>query len=296
MVHSLTVSDGDLELFATFEALAEAGSVVAASRRLALSASATSRRLGRLRELFDDPLFVRAGQRLVPTPRALALAPEVRAVLDHARSVVGRARPRRWRRLTLRGEDGLIAMLAPRLRASVAAEAAPVAVRFVVEQADDESALRSGEIDLEIGGAPTAPEVRTRHLLDESFVLVTQPGPGPASLEALAALPHVVVRREGKPANPVDAALAERGLQRNVVLEVPGQLAAALMVTKGLGVSVLLAGFVRSVPELQLCMHPLPICLPPRRIVMAWHPRHDADPPHRWLRAQVLAAARAFER
>jgi DNA-binding transcriptional LysR family regulator len=91
----------DLNLLRVFDALIDTGSVARAAVRLHLSAPATSRALGRLRVAMDDPILVRAGQSLVPTPFALRSAPRVRALLDAAaelRSDAASDDPRNWQR------------------------------------------------------------------------------------------------------------------------------------------------------------------------------------------------------
>ncbi|WP_280510166.1 LysR family transcriptional regulator, partial [Nocardia farcinica] len=78
----------DLNLLVALDSLLDTGSVTEAARRLHTSPSAMSRTLARLRRLLDDPLLVRSGRHLVPTPRALALRPEVAALVEHGRAVL----------------------------------------------------------------------------------------------------------------------------------------------------------------------------------------------------------------
>src|SRR5437016_1586608 len=81
----------DLNLLVTLDVLLHEGSVVRAAKRLRLSASAMSRALARLRAATGDPLLVRAGRGLVPTPRALALRDRVAPLVREAQAVLRRA-------------------------------------------------------------------------------------------------------------------------------------------------------------------------------------------------------------
>lgn len=103
--------DIDLNLLRVFDALMETGSVSAASEQLHLSIPATSRALGRLRRAMDDPIMVRAGRGLVPTPFALRSAPRVRTLLNSAAELLRDSTdddPMTWRRtFVIRIDDGL---------------------------------------------------------------------------------------------------------------------------------------------------------------------------------------------
>src|SRR5262245_50804594 len=91
-LHSTTarhaMPDPDLNLLPTLDALLAEGSVAAAARRLGLSPSAMSRALARLREATGDPLLVRAGRGLVPSPRALALRERIGALVQEAQAAL----------------------------------------------------------------------------------------------------------------------------------------------------------------------------------------------------------------
>ncbi|MCE9946249.1 helix-turn-helix domain-containing protein, partial [Aeromonas rivipollensis] len=109
------------------DALLDEGSVAGAARRLSLSPSAMSRALARLRETTGDPLLVRAGRGLVPTPRALALRAQVSQLVQEAHAVL---RPqqeidpaRLVRTFRLRSSDGFVEAVGPALLARLAAEA-----------------------------------------------------------------------------------------------------------------------------------------------------------------------------
>ncbi|TJW72646.1 MAG: LysR family transcriptional regulator, partial [Mesorhizobium sp.] len=131
----------DLNLLVTLDVLLTEGSVVRAARKLRLSPSAMSRALARLRETTGDPLLVRAGRGLVPTPRALELRERVSRLVQEAEAVL---RPvemldlkRLVRTFTLRNQDGFVENFGPDLIARVGEQAPGVRLRFVLKPDKD---------------------------------------------------------------------------------------------------------------------------------------------------------------
>ena len=125
----------DLNLLVTLDVLLAEGSVAHAARRLRLSPSAMSRALARLREATGDPLLVRAGRGIVPTPRALELRQHVGRIVEEAEAVLRPAEKldltRLTRTFTMRNSDGFVENFGPSLLARIAREAPGVRMRFV---------------------------------------------------------------------------------------------------------------------------------------------------------------------
>ncbi|MDK1388610.1 LysR family transcriptional regulator [Sinorhizobium sp. 8-89] len=290
------MSKPDLNLLATLDVLLSEGSVARAARRLRLSPSAMSRALARLRQATGDPLLVRAGRGLVPTPRALELGERVGRLVEEAEAVL---RPqekldldRLARTFTLRTSDGFVENFGPDLIARVGREAAGVRLRFVPKPDRDSGPLRKATVDLETGvvGETISPEVRTQALFRDRFVGVVRLGhplcEGEVTPARYAAGRHVLVSRRGLDKGPLDEALEALGLKREIVTIVGG-FAAALALASA-------TDLIASVPErhtgaLRAGMHsfPLPVFAREITVSMLWHPRLDADPAHRWLRACV---------
>jgi DNA-binding transcriptional LysR family regulator len=291
------IRDLDLNLLTVFDALLSEGSVTAAAVRLHLSVPATSRALGRLRRALDDPVLVRAGRGLVPTPFALRAAPRVRAVLDAARGVFTEERDLDLdaldRTFTVRINEGTAATLAPRLVSLVGAQAPRVTIRLLGEGAEDVEALRDGTVDLDIGVRNPAVDVREEVLYEEPLIPVVAASRNPpTTLAQLAALPHVSASRRGRLRGPLDDALAEHGLTRHVAAVAGSFLIAALMAADSDLVALVPRGLAeRYAAGLGIRAVELPLDLPPVRIVQQWHARLDADPAQRWLRATVKRAA-----
>jgi DNA-binding transcriptional LysR family regulator len=300
----------DLNLLLALDALLAEGSVTGAARRLDLSNSAMSRTLTRLRSATGDPLLVRAGRGLVPTPRAAELrdqvhelARDVRTVLSPKTSHLDIASLERT--FTIRANEGFIELFSAKLVAAVVEDAPGVRLRFAPKPEKDAGPLREGRIDLEIGVlGHSAPEIRTQFLFRDDFVGVARVGhrllTGPVTPEVYAACKHVVASRKGGFGGPVDDALAELGLSRSIVAVVPGFPDAmriarqsdlvALVPRSSLGSASTSAD--ASLTE-GLVSFELPVRTPEIVISAMWHPRMDADPAHRWLRDTVMAVCRA---
>jgi DNA-binding transcriptional LysR family regulator len=290
----------DLNLLITLDVLLAEGSVARAARRLRLSPSAMSRALARLRETTGDPLLVRAGRGLVPTPRALELREPVGQLVQQVEAVLRPAeRPdlkKLVRTFTLRTSEGFVENFGARLLARLAEEAPRVRLRFM-QKADKGSALlRDGTVDLETGvmGEATSPELRVQTLFRDRLVGVVREGhplsKGKVTPARYAAGRHVAVSRRGLDKGPIDEALEPLGLSREVVTIVGG-FATALALARA-------SDLIASVPErhtgdLRAGLHsfPLPVATRELTISMLWHPRLEADPAHRWLRACVRDVA-----
>ena len=290
------MSTPDLNLLITLDVLLAEGSVAGAARRLRLSPSAMSRALARLRETTGDPLLVRAGRGLVPTPRAIELRDQVSRLVQDARAVL---RPvealdpaRLARSFVLRTSEGFVENFGAALIARVGAEAPGVRLRFLPKPDKDSAPLREGLVDLETGviGRATAPELRVQALFRDRFIGVVREGhplcAGEVTPARYAAGRHVLVARQGVERGPVDEALKAVGLERQVATTVGGFSTALALVRS--------TDLIASVPERHtgllragLFSFALPVPVPEITVSMLWHPRLDGDPAHRWLRGIV---------
>ena len=166
--YSPAMATPDLNLLVTLDVLLTEGSVARAARRLRLSPSAMSRALARLRKTTGDPLLVRAGRGLVPTPRALELRERVGPLVQDAQAVLRPAEALNLKQLvrtfTLRTRDGFVENFGPALLARIGEEAPGVRLYFMQKTNRESTALRDGTVDLETGlvDNTTGAEVRTR--------------------------------------------------------------------------------------------------------------------------------------
>ena len=286
----------DLNLLVTLDVLLAEGSVARAAQRLRLSPSAMSRALARLRETTGDPLLVRAGRGLVPTPRALELRERVSQLVQDGEAVLRPAEKidlqQLVRTFTLRSSEGFVENFGPSLIARVAEEAPNVRLRFVQKPNKDSAPLRDGAIDLETGvvGSSMGPEVRAQALFRDRFIGVVRTGhplcQGEITPARYAAARHIYVSRRGLDKGPIDEALNALGLERQIATIVDGFSTAVALARA--------SDLVASVPErhtgmLRAGMHSfaLPVATPEFTVSLLWHPRMQADPAHRWLRGCV---------
>ncbi|GAA2211213.1 LysR family transcriptional regulator [Nonomuraea monospora] len=290
-----------LDLLIALDALLEEGSVSAAARRLHLSEPAMSRTLGRIRKAMGDPVLVRSGRQMVPTPRALAVQSEVRTLVEAARKVFtppGEPDPATLeRRFVILASDAVITAVSVPLLTEVSRSAPGVRLHFIPEGHGDEQALRDGSADLEVTVIEDpAPEIRTEPLTTDRAIGVVRPGHpildgGPVTAARFAAYEHVIATRRGRTSGPVDALLSAQGLTRRVAGSVP-TFGAMLLAVRASGlVGMTPQALTRPMYEaLGLVTFALPFELPEMTISQAWHARYDADPAHAWLRERVRAA------
>lgn len=292
--------DADLNLLTALDALLSEGTVAQAAERMGLSESAMSRTLARLREATGDPLLVRAGRSMVPTPHALALRDRVRELVQASHAVLQPAGasmdPRTLRRLfTIRANDGFVEAFAHVLVARIAREAPGVRLRFAPKPDKDVRPLREGLIDLDVGVlGESGPEVRIQALYRDSFIAVVREGhpllaESDITPERYAGCDHVVMSRHGRTAGPVDEALAAMGLQRNAAVVVPS-FGTALAVAAATDMVALIPSVYFEHLRERSMLRSFPLPMPTQQITVSqmWHPRFDRDPAHRWLRAVVL--------
>jgi DNA-binding transcriptional LysR family regulator len=289
----------DLNLLATLDVLLAEGSVARAARRLRLSPSAMSRALARLRDATGDPLLVRAGRDLVPTPRALELRERVGQLVQDGEAVL---RPvekldlqRLARTFTVRTSDGFVENFGPDLIARVSREAPGVRLFFVPKLTKDSTPLRDGTIDLDTGvvGSMTGPEVRTQALFRDRLIGAVRKGHalsrGRITPARYVSGRHILVSRRGLDRGPIDEGLDSLGLEREIVTIVGG-FSTALALARA-------TDLIATVPERYTAsqragMHTfaLPVPTPEITVSLLWHPRLDADPAYRWLRGCVRDA------
>ncbi|MCP1273457.1 LysR family transcriptional regulator [Gluconobacter albidus] len=298
----------DLNLLTALDVLLDEASVTGAARRLGLSPSAMSRTLTRLRSTTGDPLLVRAGRHLVPTPYAVDIRERVHVLTHDVQDVL---RPRHGeldlkaldRTFTLRANEGFLNIVAAPLVTTILKEAPRVRLRFAPKPDKDALPLREGQLDLEIGVRGTsAPEIRSRLLFRDMFVGVARVGhvlflDEDISIARYAACGHVATSRRGTFRGPVDDALEQLGYQRTVSVVVPGFPDALEIVRQSDLVTHIprscLAGLSKADAAIsRLRLFQLPVKTPEIAISAMWHPRLDADPAHRWLRDTVQTVCR----
>lgn len=291
-MHGMQSADANLLL--ALDALLREGSVTAAARRRNLSPPAMSHTLARLRETLGDPLFVRAGNRLVPTPRALALRERVARVASEIGDLL---RPEQLldvatldRTFVVRASDATIVILGRALEAIVRREAPKVALHFVG------SPLPDGiEVDLDIGVQyGLGPDLRIQRLYQDDMVPVVRRDHPLANRRltpaGLTELECVAVASQRAKLDEIRKTGRRRG-RRPPSRVVPSFLAAASLVRQTDAYTVVPARLASVIlDDFGLCR--LSVAGAPARVTIAqaWSPRLDSDAGHTWLRGCVRRA------
>ncbi len=299
----------DLNLLRVFDAMVDVRNTTRAGERVGLSQPAVSAALTRLRHATGDPLFVREGNRMVPTARAEAMAGPVRAALSALERTL--SAPERFepsgarRRFRLHGSDYFSTLVMPPLAALVEAEAPGVVLQLLDLPGGLEAQLAEGGADLCLDvRRPVADWVEAEALFASRLVGVAAPGnpvlasvaPGTTVPDAVyGALRHGLVSGDGATRGTLDAQLEARGVARRVVLTLPHFHAVALAAIES-GIFVALPRhFARAVaPRLGLEIYELPVPGPDVEVTMYWHARNADDPGSRWLRAKVREVGAAI--
>jgi DNA-binding transcriptional LysR family regulator len=306
------VQHPDLNLLVALDALLQEHNVSNAARRVGLSTPAMSHALARLRKQLGDPLLVRAGQKMVPTPRATQLRDRVQELAAAALAVMAPPRPQDLASLErvfrIKTSDHVLAVMGAAFDRLL--RAAPnVALHVMPSEGEVSHQLRDGQIDLSIGVYDYVPyadlpaDLRIQQLFEDRFVCVVRadhPTVGRTlSLAQYAELEHLQIAPRGQPGGYVDDLLAARGQRRRIARAMPyflGGLALVAGTDYILTISLRLARRHAEAFGLRMVAPPRALGLEPYAVSQLWHPRNDRDEAHRWLREAALAAARESAR
>jgi DNA-binding transcriptional LysR family regulator len=299
----MNVAGIDLNLLTAFDALVKYGAVTTAAARIGRSQPAMSHALRRLRELFDDELFVRTPDGMEPTARARALADCLTPALEQIRRAIdprGEFAPGASDRVFTVGmsEYAEIALIGPLTRA-VRARAPRIDLRVVpVSRADYIARLDGGTLDVAIGNLNDAPPRFARTLLFEDPLVCVARAGHPAfartlSLGAYVRQLHVLVSPIGEAHGPIDRLLAARGHQRRIAVVVGTYLAVPLVLGSSDLIATMPAHPARTLETLAgLALRRLPL-QEVAEVAMLWHRRDDGDPGHAWLRGVLAEVSRS---
>lgn len=284
----------DLNLLVALDALLTAGSVSGAAQAMHLSTPAMSHTLARIRDALGDAVLVRAGRKLVPTPRAVEMREPVRRLVVQARELMQQGDRREMaavqREFVVRAPDGMAIVFGALLLGTIRHTLPLATLRFVPETGSDAMALRDGRIDLDIGAVhDRGPEIRTALLYEQHIVGAVRTGHSllgaRVTLKRFAAAEHVAIAQRGQAREAVDAALAEAGSARRIALTVPSAYGALMAAARSEMVACASEPLTRSVAAgLGLALIKLPVPVGAEQVVQAWHPRVEADTAHQCLR------------
>ncbi|WP_275426836.1 LysR family transcriptional regulator [Paraburkholderia sp. C35] len=294
------MKDLDLHLVSIFDAVMTEGSVTKAAERLAMTQSAVSNAIARMRVVWEDPLFTRSGRGIKATARAQELWRDIQAPLAAIRVA---ASPTRFdaatstRAFRVAVTDYVSGALWPLLRQYIETHAKGIRILAVpyTSQATA-SQLRDSNIDLCIGGLQhMGDEFRLQRLFVENWVcamrsdhpLANAPLSGDDFLEA----EHLLVSLSGDPVGFADVSLERMGKRRRVAMTLNNFAGAPSLLLASDLIAVLPAGVVQTHTlreSIYAC--DVPFAIPPFDCQMAWHTRHERDLAHRWMRARISEA------
>jgi DNA-binding transcriptional LysR family regulator len=290
----------DLNLFAVFEAIHGEGSVTRAGQKLNLTQPAISHGLRRLRVLLKDELFIRHGNRMIPTPLSRSIIHDVRSalhLLEMSTQETGFDPSRSSRLFHVGMRNVLQPSILPRLMGRVSQAAPGVSLSCLrIDRGNLELDLASGAVDLAIDIAmPLSDSIAQQQLSAWEFVVVSRKG-HPAfngqhlNLRTYLSLPHVLVSGRRAGTTLVDIELRSRGAKRTIVLRCPDPFTACRVVSQ--------TDLVVTMPDcyadaanagLNNQIHRFPVKTAKYGEYMYWHTSAESDPEIRWLRDQVLS-------
>ena len=291
----------DLNLMAVLEAIFDEGTTSRAAEALHLSQSAVSHALKRLRSTYDDPLFVRQGHRMIPTPVTRGMIEKVKSSLATLRGTVGDAQyflPEQHQQLfRVAQRDAVEVMLLAPIMEILNAEAPGIRI-YSTQVAPDTIAarLQQGQIDVGIELHRSMPEdIISQPLLSDGLVVVGRKNHpyfvGEQSTEALLKFSHVLVTPFQEDTEWVDRAVGAQGLERDVALQCLNFTSAINVLLQSNKLSIMPSIYA----EMQARWYPIasvevPFSVPNLDLYMYWHRRHDSDLASRWFRQQIVKA------
>ncbi|MGG1947441.1 LysR family transcriptional regulator [Trinickia sp. NRRL B-1857] len=295
----------DLNLLVTLDALLSEKQVTRAGKKIGLTQPAVSNALGRLRHMFKDEILVRAAAGMELTPRAKALAPTIRQILQQIEALLASEQSfdplQSERQFALRMSDLTELLFLPALSRSIRATAPKVKLSVVhLSPQHAIEALIEGTIDMALStGLDDSGSLRSQILLRDRMVCVTSrryvSSHQPLSLDRFVALDFLNVSSSCTGSGVVDSRLAELHCARRVVLTVPHWLVVPDMLI-ALPVSVIMsARHAATLQSGRFAIQELPLALEPLIWSLYWHPRHDTNNAHRWLRTRILESTASMK-
>ena len=291
----------DLNLFVVLDAIYTEGGITRASRKLNLTQPAISHALGRLREMFGDPLFERDGRSMVPTPMARSLIEPVRRSLrglELTMNEVSRFDPALTeRRFTLSVRDVLEATLLPVLMRRVTETAPLIGINPVrVDRRDLAAELAAGTVDAAIDMLlPLSGDIRRMRIAVDPLVVIVRhdhPAVGDGmdiDMDSYLRQEHILVSSRRSGPGLEDIELHRLGVERRVRLRCQHYFAACRVVS--------LTDLVLTMPESYARIAnrqygnqilPFPLSVPMLDAYLYWHASVEQEPANRWLREQLV--------
>jgi DNA-binding transcriptional LysR family regulator len=300
-IHSMNIGELDLNLLVGFEALLIERNVSEAAGRVHLSQPAMSNLLARLRKTFEDPLFERAGQRMLPTPRARQLATPIGAALNVIRHAIGE-RPSFSPatanvRYTVATTDYAEVTVVSHLLRTLKRSAPKVALQIKrLNRIFDVPLAELDLCDFALGffplPLPPGAGLNGTLLFKERLVGIISKrhpmGRRKFTLRRFLALEHIRVNYSEEGPGLIGDAIQQIGHRCKVGLIVPHLLTVPFLAAQSEMLGIVPLRLARALsPSLGLRIIELPLKIPPLTVSLVWHERHQQNAAHRWLREFV---------
>lgn len=291
----------DLNLFAVFDAIYTAGSLTKAADVLCITQPAVSNSLARLREMLNDPLFVRTGHSMTPTPVAQNIIVPARQALGLLRRSVQESQTfdplTAEKAFNFASRDLLEVVILPRLMAKLQNQAPNIRLtNYEIARSQVVSAMASGTLDFFAdASAFTDPHLRKEKVAQDRLVVMARKN-HPAlkqglDLPTFLRLGHINVSHRKSGAGPIDIALDKLGKRRKVVMRGQHFLTVPSAIAKTDLVACLPYHLAK---HYDLAIYELPFDLPPVEYFLYWHVSADHDNAHRWMRDLIMEVAHAY--
>lgn len=288
----------DLNLLIAFAVLFREQSVSLAADKLHLGQPAVSGSLARLREMFDDPLFIRSGHRMQPTARATELHTELMPLLEQLQSALfqqAEFNPAHAKAtITIGMNDWVEMWLMPQLVPALREHAQGVRLNVVASDPfTDAQRLEGGELDMIISVANQSARWMEREQLSAmEFVTLWNPTQlqleEPLSAETYAAQQHVLVSYREASSSHIDTLLARQGLKREISYTTPHFSALPGLLSMMPVLATVPQGLCDSLQKTWgLCSSPVPLEMAPFDVALLWHQRHNSDAALMWVRGFI---------
>ena len=289
----------DLNLFTVFEAIYTEGSLTRAAERLNLTQPAISHALSRLRDRLDDPLFVRQGHRMRPTPLAQNLLPNIQNALSQLNSALQQAHEfdpaaaEKTFKIAMR--DIMEASFIPPIVDKLDKENLNIQLASVhMERKEMEAKLASGDIDFALDVVlPTPQNIRQLKLINDELVVIKRKGSSIDCADKTAYLnaKHIVVSLRATGPSLVDYALSSVGLNRKVGLRCQHYFAGCQVVSQGDMLLTMPKHYAQVLLNHfdNLELQPLPFETPNIDVYLYWHKSQDNNAANQWFRSFIKA-------
>ena len=293
----------DLNLLVVFDTIYAEASITRASRRLNLSQPAISHALGRLRQVFEDPLFIRQGRLMTPTPLARRMIEPIRQSLQRLEATLTKGDPfapgSAVKQFTVGMRDALEAAVLGSLMRDIAKRAPRIDISTVrIERRELERELSSGTVDAAIDVLLPLPEAIRRQRLGTEWLTVLarrrHPTVGPRlTLDRYLEEEHISVSSRRRGLSAEDFELGRHNLRRRIRLRCQSYFAACSAVGETDLILTMPQRHARILnAQFGNQLLPFPLKVPAFDTYLYWHANADGDPANAWLRQQLINALR----